>query len=78
MNMEHGKISVLDKWQEYIDAVKEEMIKRKITSMESIEYCDRCGDFLYLVMKDDGDVKYFCPKDKVSIGWEAVALRGLN
>jgi hypothetical protein len=29
-------------------------------------------------MKDDGDVKYFCPKDKVSIGWEAVALRGLN
>jgi hypothetical protein len=78
MNMDHNKISVLDKWEEYIDAVKEEMTKRKITSMDSIESCDRCGEFLFLVMKEDGEIKYFCPKDKVSVGWESVALRGLN
>jgi len=72
------KFDVLDSWEQYIEAVKEEMKHRKITAMESIEICDRCGDFLYLVLKDDGEIKYFCPKDKMSVGWEVVCLRGLN
>jgi hypothetical protein len=72
------QIRILDKWEEYINAVKEEMDKRHIVSMESIELCDRCGDFYVLVKKDDGDIKYFCPRDHVSVSWEAIALRGVN
>lgn len=76
--MDDSKLKVLETWQEYIDAVKEDMKHNKIDTLESIEICDRCGEFLFMVIKDDGDIKYFCPKDRVSIGWEAVALRGIN
>lgn len=72
------KIEVLDSWGEYVDAVKEDMLHNKVESMDSIEVCDRCEDFLSLVMKDDGDIKYFCPRCKVSIGWESICLRGIK
>jgi hypothetical protein len=71
-------LEILDSCQAYIDAVKEDMKHHNVTEMESIETCDRCGGFLLLVLKEDGDIKYFCPKDKMSIGWEAMALRGLR
>ena len=78
MNMDEQKARLLDNWQDYIDAVKEDMTHNKVDTMVSLELCDRCGDFLQLVMKDDGDIKYFCPKDRVSVGWESIALRGVN
>jgi|PlaIllAssembly_1097288.scaffolds.fasta_scaffold367029_3 hypothetical protein len=72
-------LEILDSWGEYIEVVKEEMNHRHITIMDSIEICDRCGDFLLMKLTDDGnDVKYVCPRDRFTIGWEAIALRGLK